>query len=119
MAAPPPLTSSEQPPSKFYRAGTLVYNTSGLYRLFFWLLVGDAVYTLVGQLELRTFPVFLKQQGASDTNISFIALSIPSCMRFFLNPVVNYRSDRKRSPRGRRIPYLLWAGPCSVLFLAL
>ena len=118
MAFPSPVpVPSSQPP--VYRAGTLTYDKTALYRLFFWLLVGDLAYTLVGQLEIRVFPVFLKQHGASDKIIALIAGTIPSFMRLFLNPVVNYRSDRKRSPRGRRIPYLLWAGPCSVFFLAL
>jgi len=120
MAAPPPLPSGpeeSQPP--VYRAGTLTYTRVELYRLFFWLLVGEAIYTLVSQLEIRIFPVFLKQHGASDKIIGIIAGTIPSFMRLLLNPVVNYRSDRKRSPRGRRIPYLLWAGPGAVVFLAL
>lgn len=116
--SPMPSSQPEVPPST-YHAGTLAYTKAALYRLFFWLLVGDVVYTLVGQLEIRVFPVFLKQHGASDKIIGLIAGSIPSFMRLFLNPIVNYRSDRKRTPRGRRIPYLLWAGPLSVLFLAL
>ena len=120
MASLPSLPASQSTAAApVYRAGTLTYDKTALYRLFFWLLVGDLVYTLVGQLEIRVFPVFLKQHGASDKIIAVIAGTIPSCMRLFLNPIVNYRSDRKRSPRGRRIPYLLWAGPCSVAFLAL
>ncbi|HTB80373.1 MAG TPA: MFS transporter [Opitutaceae bacterium] len=115
LAAPP--FSPPAPP--IYQAGTLTYTKEALYRLFFWLLVGDLVFTLVGQLELRMFPVFLKQEGASDKAIAIMASSIPAVMRFFFNPIVNYQSDRKRSPRGRRIPYILWAAPGVALFLAL
>jgi maltose/moltooligosaccharide transporter len=116
----PPATPPLSPPTTpIYRAGALTYTREAMYRLFFWLLVGDMVFTLVGQLELRMFPLFLKQQGASDKVIAVMVSSIPAVMRFFFNPIVNYQSDRKRSPRGRRIPYILWAAPGVALFLAL
>jgi maltose/moltooligosaccharide transporter len=114
--AAPPFSPQATP---IYRAGALAYTREALYRLFFWLLVGDIVYTLAGQLELRIFPLFLKQEGASNKTIAVMVSSIPAVMRFFFSPIVNYKSDRTRSPRGRRIPYILWATPGVALFLAL
>ncbi|MGH7946232.1 MAG: MFS transporter, partial [Opitutaceae bacterium] len=100
-------------------AGTLVYSRAGLCLVFFWLLLGDVVFVLMDQLEPRVLPVVLKNQGATDTEIAIIVGSITYLLNFVVTPIVSYRSDRKRSRWGRRIPYLMWATPFVSLFLAL
>ncbi|QYM78875.1 MFS transporter [Horticoccus luteus] len=102
-----------------YRVGTLTYTKLGLGMLFFWLLLGDVVFMLMDQLEPRILPVVLKGHGASDKEIAIIVASIAALFNLIITPVVSYRSDRKRSRWGRRIPYLFWASPFIALFLGL
>jgi MFS family permease len=104
---------------KFFQVGTLVYTHRDLVWLFGWLLAGDFIFVLLSQLEPRVLPIMLKQLQASDKQIALIIGSIPALLTMVINPIVSYRSDRKRSSRGRRIPYLLWATPFASLFLAL
>jgi maltose/moltooligosaccharide transporter len=101
-----------------YSVGTLTYTKAALAVLFLWLLAGDFVYIIIQQVEPRLLPVLLKQHGATDQQIAIIAGSIPALMNFCINPVVGYRSDRKRSKWGRRIPYLIVATPFVSIFLA-
>ena len=108
-----------EPAPKVYRVGTLTYTKAALTMLFLWLLGGDFVYIIIQQFEPRILPVVLKQHGATDQQIAIIAGSIPALMNFLINPVVSYRSDRKRSRWGRRIPYLIVAAPFVSFFLLL
>lgn len=107
------------PPAPAYRVGTLTYTKWGLCLLFFWLLLGDVVFVLMDQLEPRILPVVLKGHGATDKEIAIIVGSITALFNLLVTPVVSYRSDRKRSRLGRRIPYLLWSSPFVALFLGL
>src|SRR4051812_28960664 len=69
-------------------------------------------------MEPRVLPVLLKQFHASDRQIAIMIGSIPALLNFVMNPIVSYRSDRKRHRWGRRIPYLVWAAPFASIFLA-
>ncbi len=102
-----------------YRVGTLTYTKWTLVSLFFWLLLGDVVFVLMDQLEPRLLPIVLKGHGATDKEIAIIIGSITALFNLVVTPVVSYRSDRKRSRWGRRVPYLLWASPFIALFLGL
>jgi maltose/moltooligosaccharide transporter len=120
----PPMSSVLAAPvasdaiAKPYRVGTLSYNKRDLFWLFAWLLAGDFVFIILNQLEPRVLPVLLQQFQASDKQIALIVGSIPALMNLAVSPIVSYRSDRKRSRWGRRIPYLVWAAPFAALFLA-
>jgi Na+/melibiose symporter-like transporter len=118
---PPPATSpaSASGHTAAWGAGSLTYNRAGLTRLFSWLLAGDLVFVLVDQIEPRAMPIILKAYGASDSQSAFIVGTIPSLLMLLVNPAVSYASDRTRSRRGRRIPYLAFATPLVSLFLAL
>lgn len=115
-STPSPVVPAETP---LFRTGTLTYDAAGLRRLFFWLLTGDVVFTLIDQIEPKVLPVILKLHGASDTEIAFIVSSITALMQFFVIPVVSYRSDRLRSRWGRRIPFIFWCTPLVSLLLAI
>lgn len=123
-AAAPANLPAEQPPApdvsaKPYRIGTLAYNKRDLFVLFFWLIVGDVLFMIIDQIEPKVLPIFLKLHGATDQQIAIIVGSFAAAISLCVNPIVSYRSDRKRSPHGRRIPYLRWATPFVGLFLAI
>lgn len=102
-----------------FRCGTLLYTKAGLFTLFSWLLWGDFCFTLMEQIWPNILPLMLKAQGAPNIAMSIIVTVIPSAMNFVLNPIISTASDRYRSRRGRRIPFLLFATPCVTFFLIL
>lgn len=102
-----------------FRCGTLLYTKAGLFTLFSWLLWGDFCFTLMEQIWPNILPLMLKAQGAPNIAMSVIVTIIPSAMNFVLNPIISTASDRYRSRRGRRIPFLLLATPCVTFFLIL
>lgn len=104
---------------KIHRVGTLAYTSRQLFTLMAWLLAGDLLFVLIEQIDNRVLPVLLRQHQATDQQIAIIISSFSALTQFFINPIVSYRSDRKRSRRGRRIPYLLWATPFVGLFLGM
>jgi maltose/moltooligosaccharide transporter len=105
--------------AKVFTVGTLSYTKASLSLLFCWLLSGDFVYIIIQQIEPRVLPLLLRQYGATDKQIAIIVSSLPALINFLVNPIVSYRSDRKRSRWGRRIPYLLVATPFVSISLAL
>ena len=98
-------------------AGTLVYTQAGLVVLFLWLLFGDFAWMARERAVTPLTQVLLKSYHVSDTVIGFLLGSIPSALSMILLPVVSYRSDRCRSPLGRRIPFLLATVPAVSLSL--
>ena len=107
------------PEADRYRCGTLVYTRAGLFLLFSWLLWGDFCFTLMEQIWPNVLPLMLKSHGAPNLALSLIVTIIPGAMNIVLNPIISTVSDRYRSPRGRRIPFLLMATPCVTVFLIL
>lgn len=116
VIAPPP---APLPETKIHRIGTLSYTARELALLFFWLLAGDVLFVFIDQIEPRVLPILLKRHGATDQQIAIIVSSFAAMVSLFINPIVSYRSDRKRSRLGRRIPYILWATPFVGVLLAL
>lgn len=118
MVSPPRDASQADQAPVQYTLGSLSYNRRQLCLLFFWLLLGDVVFVLMNEMEPKMLPLILKSHQATDKEIAFIVGTIVALMNFFITPIVSYRSDRKRSRWGRRIPYLLWATPFVAVFLA-
>ncbi len=118
-SVPNPATAPANDTGSHLTVGTLRYTKRGLFLVFFWLLAGDVVFTLMDQIEPRVLPVILKHHGATDKEIALLVGSIAALLNLLVTPIVSFRSDRKRGPRGRRIPYLLWSTPFAVLFLVL
>ena len=110
----PPLSDSAR-----YTVGTLAYTKAGLLTLFIWLLWGDFCFTLMEAVMPVMMPLTLKQAGASGTFMAILLGFVPSAINFVINPIISVRSDRHRSPLGRRMPFLLWATPPLAIFLIL
>lgn len=108
------MTSAHLPPpadQKTWSVGTLTYTTAGLALLFTWLLFGDFAYMLRERSAVPVTQLMLKKHQASDFFTGIFLLTIPQAIIFFVGPIVSYWSDRHRSRRGRRLPFLLWPTP--------
>ena len=98
-----------------YTVGTLSYTAGGLAVLFCLLLLGDFAFAMRERSAQPVVQLALQHYGASATYMSLVLAVFPPAIGMLLGPVVSYRSDRHRGPRGRRIPYLLWTTPATFL----
>lgn len=105
--------------SKIYTVGNLRYTSAGLITLFLWLLWGDFCFTLFESIIPRLLPIYLKEFQASNTLIGIMTGSIAGLINIIFAPLLSMSSDRYRSRWGRRIPFLLWSTPCTVVALIL
>jgi MFS family permease len=105
--------------TKVYQAGTLQYTLRGLIVLFAWLLWGDFCFVMFESIFGRFIPLYLKDLNASNTLIGVMTGSIAGAVNILFLPHISMASDRYRSLRGRRIPFLFWATPCTVASLIL
>lgn len=101
-----------------WRAGTLAYGPASLSALFAWLLWGDFAWQMKERAAVPVAQLMLKQFGASDFLLSLLVGSLPSALGMIIGPIISVRSDRHRSRRGRRIPFLLFSTPFVVLGMA-
>lgn len=111
-----PTAKLEHPVGKVWRAGTLTYSSGGLASLYGWLLWGDFSW----QLKERTGPmiqVMLGEFKASDFVTAMFLISLPAIITMTLGPIIGHWSDRYRSSRGRRIPFLLVTTPIAGIAL--
>ena len=100
-----------------WRAGTLVYSTTGLAFLFVALLLGDFAWSLKERGVAPLLQVELRHQGASDFLVGLFIGSLPALLAVVVTPIVGAMSDRARTRWGRRIPFLLVPTPIIVLGL--
>ena len=123
MAAPPQVNGKEESPAvdsqgrRTWKVGTLTYTSGGLAALFGWLLWGDFAWMIKERALWPVVPLVLKQFDASAMVIGIFMGTLPAAIGLVLGPIISYRSDRKRSPRGRRIPYILVTTPIGALSL--
>jgi MFS family permease len=103
------------PGATHWHAGTLTYTTAGLVVLFFWLLWGDFAWSMKERSVGSVVQLLLRKFHASDTTMALLLGSLPAVIGVVLGPVISYRSDRHRGPRGRRIPYLIITTPIAAL----
>jgi MFS family permease len=119
MANLPANTACVLPPSdrtpKVWRVGTLTYTTGGLASLFCWLLLGDFAWSLRDRVVPPVMQLLFKKFGASDALTGLLYASLPAMMGLIIGPVVGYKSDRTRTRRGRRLPFLLFSIPFIVV----
>lgn len=110
-----PALSSEptpnHPPRKTWTVGTLVYTSTGLAILFFWLLWGDFALSMRERSADPVVQLLVKKFNASSTYQSYLLTVLPSTIALFLAPILSFKSDRYRSRWGRRIPFLLIPAP--------
>jgi len=100
---------------KIWRVGTLSYTLAGLVVLFFWLLAGDFTWSMRDRAVPPVMQILFKRFGASDTLTGLLITSLPAALGIIIGPIVAYKSDRLRSPWGRRIPFLILPIPFVVL----
>ena len=101
-----PLDEADPNAPDMYRVGTLSYTRAGLAIIFFWLLWGDLCFTMMETVIPMVLPVKLVEFGAPAWMILLVTSSIPQIINVFMNPVISFKSDRHRGPRGRRIPFI-------------
>jgi maltose/moltooligosaccharide transporter len=101
------------------RAGAISYTRRSLYRLFFGLLAGEVIFTLIDMIEPKVLPVLPQFHGASNTEIGVIVGSLNVMLQLLIMPPLGYYSDRLRTRWGRRIPLLMCATPFACLLLAI
>jgi len=107
------------PENSKYTIGTLRYTNAGLVALFVWMLWGDFCFNMMEKVVPLVLPLQLRTLGASNTTVGVLTGSLPAVMNMIITPIVSFRSDRHRGPRGRRIPYLLWPSPFIAISLIL
>jgi Na+/melibiose symporter-like transporter len=100
--------------------GTLVYDRRALINVFIWMLWGDfCLYLMDAGVGNNLILLQFKKFGASNTLIAVVKTSIVEFLIIVLCPIVSTWSDRYRSPRGRRIPFMLYATPVLAVCLSL
>jgi hypothetical protein len=115
-AVPPPGQPTTDPR---LTVGTLNYTPRSLGVVFFWLLWGDFVLTLMDNGVVgNVVQLQLKGYGASNATIGFLGGTVTALMSALGVAAISTASDRHRGPRGRRIPFMLWTTPPLVLCLA-
>ncbi|HEY7089350.1 MAG TPA: MFS transporter, partial [Tepidisphaeraceae bacterium] len=98
-----------------WTVGTLIYTTSGLVVLFCWLLWGDFALSMRDRSVGPLVEKFLLRNGAGNTVKQLLVVTLPTVISLILSPAISYLSDRTRTRRGRRIPYLLIPTPIAGL----
>ena len=103
-----------------YTIGTLVYTKAGLFMLFAWLLWGDFCFTLFESIGGPGILTLYLQDSfqVSNVQVNIIFNVIPQLIGVVVGPILSFKSDRHRGPRGRRIPFILWTTPFLCFFAA-
>lgn len=99
------------PASARFQAGTLRYTAWGLLAVVGWLLVGELGIAVRERWAQPIGLVVLRNVGASDTGVAMLLSTVPALISLLLVPAIGMRSDRCRSPWGRRRPFLLASAP--------
>jgi maltose/moltooligosaccharide transporter len=105
--------------AQIYTAGTLRYTARAVFWLFFWMLLGSFVFSMLERIIPILLPLTFKQFGCSNQTIGLLVGSLPSALNILINPGISFKSDRLRSKWGRRIPFLVSATPFAAIFLML
>lgn len=94
-----------------WRAGTLTYTSGGLLVLFLWLLCGDFSWAMRERSVGPLAQWYLKHLEVPNLVFALLISTFPAVIGLLLGPIISYKSDRHRGPRGRRIPFLLITTP--------
>lgn len=115
-----PSSSAAAPHDPRYRVGTLAYTQAGLFVLFGWLLWGDFCFTLFESIGgPNILGLFLQDNfHVSNVRVNLIFNVFPNLIGVIVGPILSFKSDRHRGPRGRRIPFILWTTPFLCFFAA-
>ncbi len=104
-----------------YRCGSLFYTKASLAALFGWMIMANLCFGLFeGNGGAGSIPLYLQENfHVSNFTISIIFNFIPMIIGTVMTPIISFKSDRTRTRRGRRIPYILYTAPFLVLFAVL
>ncbi len=97
--------AKSNPPT--FKAGSLLYSRRTLVALFGWLLWGDVCYTLMESVAPSILPLKFQSLGASNMVMGMVLGTIPSIFNVTITPWLSFKSDRHRSRRGRRLPFIV------------
>ncbi len=104
-----------------YSVNGLTYTKMGLISLFAWLLWGDFCFEMMEMLKPKLLPLLLQGEhfglNASSTALMIMFGTIPGITGLILGPAISFKSDRYRSPKGRRIPFIIWTIPLLAMSL--
>lgn len=116
-SAPTPATPAAKGP-RTWSAGTLTYTSGGLVVLFLWLLWGDFSWAMRDRSVGPMAQWYLQHLEVPNLVFALLITSFPALVSLLLGPVISYKSDRHRGPRGRRIPFLLVTTPIAAFGMA-
>jgi MFS family permease len=115
MISPPAHPSAHPPspaaPAGKWPVGTLTYTSAGLVSLFVWLLFGDFAWSMRDRSVAPMAQWYLNHLNVPNIVFGLLVSSFPAFIGLILGPVISVKSDRHRSRRGRRIPFLLVTTP--------
>ena len=94
-----------------WSVGSLTYTGAGLIVLFLLLLLGDFGWMMRERSVVPMSQLLLNKFHPSSLITSLLFGSIPAALTIVIWPVVSVWSDRMRSRRGRRVPFLFWTTP--------
>lgn len=100
---------------KVWTVGTLSYTRPKLFVLFSWLLWGDFAWSIRDRTVVPVLQMILKKYEVSDTMAGLLVSALPALIGLLFSPIIGVWSDRYRSPRGRRIPFLLASAPIAAI----
>lgn len=104
-----------------YSVNGLTYTKMALVGVFFWLLFGGFIFSLMETVKPSVLPLFLMGKagkvGASMSVTNLMMVVVPGITGLLIGPAVSFKSDRYRGKRGRRIPFITWTIPPLVLAL--
>ena len=93
-----------------WQSGSISYTRVELFKLFFWLLLGDFCWTMMETALPKLLPLQLDAQGVHAGGIAWM-MSTGSLAALILSPFIGVWSDRLRSRWGRRRPFLICSTP--------
>ena len=109
--APAPASPAGKGGPRTWSVGTLTYTSGGLVALFLWLLWGDFAWAMRDRSVGPMAQWYLQHLEVPNLVFALLITSFPALVGLLLGPVISYKSDRHRGPRGRRIPFLLVTTP--------
>lgn len=106
-----PCSAAANESRRTWRAGSLIYTAPALVGLFALLLVGDFAWSMRDRSVAPMAQWYLNHLGIPSLLFGLLISSFPALIGLILGPIISIRSDRHRSRRGRRIPFLLVTTP--------
>ncbi|MFV0338935.1 MAG: MFS transporter [Chthoniobacterales bacterium] len=111
MKTDPSQNNSSESKPKTWSVGTLVYSSGGIVSLFALLIWGDFAWGMRDRSVAPMSQWFLNHLNVPNLLFGILISSFPAALTLIIGPIVSVKSDRYRSKRGRRIPFLLITTP--------